>query len=319
VFYSILKSYARLAIKVYCIRIRINQPEVLKWKGPLLLAANHPNSFLDGMIMTTLFEQPVYSLARGDAFKHKRMDRFLRSLQLLPVYRTSEGVQNLEHNYTTFAACRATFEKNGIVLIFSEGRCENEWHLRPLKKGTARLAITSWEQAIPLVVLPLAFNYSSFKNFGKEVHIDFGTPLRREEIIPEDSEGKRFLAFNQQLENQLRNMVYEIEPGDEKTRSEKFPTAFDLTAWLLLLPALAGWLIHAPLYYSCKIYCSLKFRHSGHYDSVQTSLLILLYPFYWLACCLVAWSVFSWAALLFMLLLPITAWAAARLKYVLGW
>jgi len=297
----------------------INRPEVLHSKGPLLLAANHPNSFLDGMIMTTLFEQPVYSLARGDAFRHKRIDSFLRSLQLLPVYRTSEGVQNLEHNYTTFAACRATFEKKGIVLIFSEGRCENEWHLRPLKKGTARLAITSWEQGIPLTVLPTAFNYNSFKSFGKEVHIYFGTPLQPQQIISEDSEGKRLLAFNDQLQQQLSEMVYEIAPEDVQKRHEKFPVRKGLLFWCILLPAIAGWFIHAPLYYGCQLFCRMRFPHSGHYDSVQTSLLILLYPFYLLMICLSLWFIFAWPAIPFIFLLPLTAWAAVRVKQVLRW
>ncbi len=169
--------YARLAIKIYCRRIVINKPEVLKAKGPLLLAANHPNSFLDGIILTTLFDEPVHSLARGDAFKHRWINKLLRRMRLLPVYRTSEGVENLEHNYTTFAACQEAFKENGIVLIFSEGRCENEWHLRPLKKGTARLAISSWQKNIPLNVIPVAFNYSSFKSFGKEVHLFFGETI----------------------------------------------------------------------------------------------------------------------------------------------
>src|SRR6476661_6596224 len=201
------------------------------------------------MIMTTLFDQPVYSLARGDAFRHKRIDSFLRSLQLLPVYRTSEGVHNLEHNYTTFAACRDTFEQNGIVLIFSEGRCENEWHLRPLKKGTARLAITSWEQGIPLTVLPTAFNYSSFKKFGKEVHIYFGTPLDQHRVQSEETEGKRFITFNEQLQQQLKDMVYEMGPDDLEERRQKFPVRKGSSFWLLLLPALAGWILHAPLFY----------------------------------------------------------------------
>ncbi|HEU0064078.1 MAG TPA: 1-acyl-sn-glycerol-3-phosphate acyltransferase, partial [Flavisolibacter sp.] len=126
-FYSLLKLYARLAIKIYCRRIVINHPELLKETGPLLLASNHPNSFLDGIILTTLFDKPLYSLARGDVFKHKRIDQFLRRLQLLPIYRDKEGVKNLGHNYTTFDACQKTFEKNGMVLIFSEGLCENEW------------------------------------------------------------------------------------------------------------------------------------------------------------------------------------------------
>ena len=93
---------------------------------------------------------------------------------MLPVYRVSEGVENLEHNYTTFDACEKLFEKNKIVLIFSEGRCINEWHLRPLKKGTARLALTAWQHNIPLKVLPLGINYSSFRKFGKNMHLNFG-------------------------------------------------------------------------------------------------------------------------------------------------
>ena len=174
--YSFLKLYARLAIKIYCKKILINKPSVLQYKGPLLLACNHPNSFLDGVILTTLFDEPVYSLARGDAFHKRWSDKLLRKLQLLPVYRTSEGVENLGHNYATFEACRRTFEQKGIVLIFSEGGCINEWHLRPLRKGTARLAVTTWKKDIPLQVVPTALNYSSFGRFGKEIHVFFWRP-----------------------------------------------------------------------------------------------------------------------------------------------
>ena len=70
-----------------------------KWlneKGPLLIAANHPNSFLDAIIVSTLFKRPVYSLARGDAFAGKFFTTILTSLNMLPVYRISEGPENLE-------------------------------------------------------------------------------------------------------------------------------------------------------------------------------------------------------------------------------
>ena len=60
-----------------------------------------------------------------------------------------------------------------LYSIFSEGKCINEWHLRPLKKGTARLAISSWEENIPLEVLPVGINYSSFRRFGKNVYYQF--------------------------------------------------------------------------------------------------------------------------------------------------
>jgi 1-acyl-sn-glycerol-3-phosphate acyltransferase len=317
VLYSLLKRYARFAIKIYCTRIVINKPEVLKSKGPLLFASNHPNSFLDGMILTTLLDEPLYSLARGDAFKKNSINKLLRSLKLLPVYRTSEGVENLEHNYTTFNACRETFKEKGMVLIFSEGKCENEWHLRPLKKGTARLSITSWNQNIPLTVLPMAFNYSSFKKFGKEVHLFFGEPIEKERILQEETEGKQLLAFNKQLNTQLQKMVYEIAPADQQTVRKIFCIKRKTSFYFLIVPAIAGWILHALLFYPCKIIAE-RFTSSGHYDSVQASLLLVLYPVYVAALVWFAFLSFSWMALGLILVLPFTAWACVQVKYQLA-
>ena len=80
----------------------INNKEYLSLKGPLLIAANHPNSFLDAIILSTIFKRPVYSLARGDAFVKPFYKKLLLSLNMFPVYRISEGVENLENNYETF-------------------------------------------------------------------------------------------------------------------------------------------------------------------------------------------------------------------------
>ena len=313
-FYALLKIYARLAIRIYCSRIVINKPEVLNSNGPLLLAANHPNSFLDGVIVTTLFDQPVHSLARGDAFKNKWINKFLRSIQLLPVYRTSEGVENLGHNYTTFAACQKTFEENGIVLIFSEGRCENEWHLRPLKKGTARLATTAWQKNIPLKVLPVALNYSSFKKFGKEVHLFFGEEITADAVDARTSHGKQLLDFNSLLQNQLQQLVYEISPKDKARLHHFFPAKRNSAFYLLLVPAIAGFILHTPLFYLCKAFTELRFKNSGHYDSVLTSLLLIGYPFYILAAMIVVYFIQPWLSFLVLIALPFTAWAFVQMK-----
>ncbi len=318
-FYSLVKIYARLAIKVYCRRIVINKPGILKAKGPLLLAANHPNSFLDGIILTTLFDEPVHSLARGDAFKHRWINKLLRRMRLLPVYRTSEGVENLEHNYTTFAACQKTFKERGIVLIFSEGRCENEWHLRPLKKGTARLAISSWQKNIPLNVVPVAFNYSSFKSFGKEVHLFFGEPIEAKTIDMKAPHGKQLLDFNTLLNDQLKPLVYEIDEHDKSKLKKIFSIKKDAWLYFLLVPAAMGFVLHAPLYYLSKQLTEIRYQYSGHYDSVMTSLILLSYPIYLLLFVTGAWLIQPvWGMMLFVFM-PLTAWAAVQVKYQLEW
>lgn len=314
-FFPLLKIYARLALKIYCRNIVINKPEYLEVKGPVLFAANHPNSFLDGVILTTLSKENIYSLARGDVFAKPFFKKLLYRLRLRPVYRTREGTENLAHNYTTFAACHEVFRKKGIVIIFSEGGCLNEWHLRPLKKGTARLAISSWQQDIPLTVIPVGFNYSSFRNFGKNVHINFGNPINHETILSQDSHGKQLGAFNAQLEAQLSELVYEIPIEDTKAVKEKL--IFPVPAWqkLLLFPfAIAGFILHAPLYLLIKALTS-SFFDNDHFDSVVVSMLMLSYPVYYLLLLIVSCFFWGVAGLISTaILLPFLAWSYVRIK-----
>jgi len=315
VVYSLLKIYARLAIKIYCPKIIINKPEVLKSKGPLLLAANHPNSFLDGLILTTLFDQPVYSLARGDAFREGLVKKILLWLKQLPVYRTSEGAENLQQNYSTFEACRKIFNKDGIAIIFSEAACVNEWRLRPLRKGTARLAISSWQQGIALKVLPVGLNYNCFKSFGKQVHIYFGDMIGPDDILKEESSGRQLLLFNQALHGQLEEYVYEEDGDDTAAVLNKFSHKTSLLKTVrLAVPAFAGVLLHLPLFLPVKLFMQLCFKKSDHYDSIMTALLMLLYPLYILLVMLLLFYFVGYWSFVCLLVLPLTARCWTELK-----
>ena len=182
---------------------------------------NHPNSFRCYCLALYL-KYPVYSLTRGDAFKGKKITKILTSLNMLPVYRISEGAENLDNNYFTFDECQNIFRKGGIVLIFSEGRCINEWHLRPLKKGTARLALSAWQQNIPLKILPLGINYSSFRTFGKNLFLNFGNIINKEDINVDLSSGKAVNEFNEKLQQQLQSLVFEIDKNDPEKLKKYF-------------------------------------------------------------------------------------------------
>lgn len=281
-----------------------------------MLAVNHPNSFLDAILLCTLFDQPVYSLARGDAFKNPLVAKILSALKMLPVYRVSEGVENLEENYKTFDLCKEIFRQAGIVLIFSEGRCVNEWHLRPLKKGTARLAISSWEDGIPLVVLPVGINYSSFRSFGKNIRLFFGEPIARQDISLKESQGKAIQALNSILQKQLAPIVFEIPAPDRQQLHDSFYVPQTGAKRLLLfLPSLAGWLLHAPLYYPVKYLVKNNPYSADHYDSLMVCILWLTYPLYLLIIgVLVYLWLPGWFAAVVLITIPATAWSHLQLK-----
>lgn len=314
--YSFVKIIARLALPIYCRDLAINRKELLKHKGPLLLAVNHPNSFLDAIILCTLFDGTVYSLARGDAFKNKTAGKILSLFKMFPVFRVSEGVENMEENYKTFDLCKNIFKQNGIVLIFSEGRCINEWHLRPLKKGTARLAISSWKDEIDLKILPVAINYSSFKKFGKNIKLYFGDMITKEDIDYKDTHGNAIKQFNETLRSQLSEYVFEIKSTDKATLHKTFYVDQPaLKRILLFIPALIGLLVHAPVYYFLKWLGNYLIKEDGHGDSKLIALLFVCYPFFLFAISTLLYSYTqNWLSFLSLLILPFTARAFVQLK-----
>jgi 1-acyl-sn-glycerol-3-phosphate acyltransferase len=289
---------------------------VLKKNGPILIACNHPNSFLDAIILAALFKKPIYSLARGDVFKKKWISRILTSLNILPVFRISEGAENLNTNYDTFAKCREIFKQNGVVLIFSEGLCINEWKLRSLKKGTARLAFSAWEEGIDLTVIPTGINYQSFRSFGKNIQLNFGTPILKNSFNMTESEGANTKLFNEQLKNELKSLVVEINSQEKEIIKNTFHiNQHPIKKSILIIPSFIGKIIHAPLFIPIRKTSWKNFGKMDHYDSVVVGLLFFLYPLYLLLISSIIFVLFGgWYWLLVFLILPFFAWSFIQLK-----
>lgn len=235
---------------------------------------------------------------------------------MLPIYRPSEGVENLSENYRTFDACIELFKRNQIVLIFSEGLCENEWHLRSLKKGTARLAYKCQQENIPLKILPVGINYSSFKRFGKNLFVNLGNILTVNDFDKNLSDGAWNQVFNNTLQQELRPLVYEIKKEDKAKQKELLKIKIPLLSKIfLVIPAAIGWLVHAPLYLPIKYWVNKKYNNSGHVDSMQIVLPLFIYPFYLLLFTILLFFILkTWLVFFLFIILPFTAWSYVQLK-----
>jgi 1-acyl-sn-glycerol-3-phosphate acyltransferase len=139
--YYFIRFFVRLALLIYCRRIRINKKHVLQTRGPLILVSNHPDSFLDAIILASRMKHPVHSLALGeltDLFLFRKMMTILR---IIPVYRMHGKQTGPGRHDKSFAICVDVLLQSGIVLVFAEGISENDWRLKPIKKTTARIAL----------------------------------------------------------------------------------------------------------------------------------------------------------------------------------
>jgi 1-acyl-sn-glycerol-3-phosphate acyltransferase len=203
-----------------------------------------------------------------------------------------------------------------VVLIFSEGLCKNEWHLRPLKKGTARLALSAWEDGIPLKILPVGINYQSFSSFGKNIQLFLGEPITQNDFPGHMLYGKKIGLFNETLKNRLQELVLEIDINDKtKLQQAFFIQQSVLKKVILFIPALLGWFFHGPLYFLIVKAVNKLNTDEAHYDSVITGCLFISYPFYLV---LITWGLnlftdsYCWLFLFF--LLPFLAWACVQVK-----
>lgn len=316
--YRILHPASRAVRPLFIRDLRVHGSELLSERGPIILAANHPNSFLDAILLCSLFDHPVTSLTRGDVFRSGWAKRILHLLHMRPVYRVREGAENLGENYATFQQCETILGNKGIVLIFSEGSCFNEWKLRPLRKGTARLAFQCWHAGIPVRVVPTAINYSSFRSWGKQVHIHFSNPITLADLPTNVSEGTAYQALNQQLLQALAETVYQ---APDKTaldsagyfspkRNWKEPMTF------LLLPlSCIAVVLHAPLYALIHYFGLRWVKDNDHADSIMVALGYILYPIYW--CLLIGLAyiflpAYTWIGMSILSPLSIRAWLLAH-------
>ena len=218
ILHSIFKFWIKATSKFFFDKIEVLGLENLPKDCPVIFACNHPNAFLDSIVMTTCAKRPLYYTARGDFFKSKIANALLRFINILPVYRREEGKELMHKNTETFSDCIEIFKKNGALVIFSEGISENKWELRPLRKGTARLAYEAWNNPVigdKLKVVPVAIHYSSWLKIHPVVYVEFLPNIEKKHFPDSEESGMFNKKFNELLKAILTGRCIMIdESGD---------------------------------------------------------------------------------------------------------
>lgn len=210
--YYWLKYMMRLTLTVFYRRRVFSGFDNVPEKGPVIFACNHPNSFLDAMIIGAFIKRETHFLARSDVFNSPLKLWILSQFKLIPIYRLQEGAENLGKNKDTFDKCHAIFRKGGAVLMFSEGLCIQEMRLRALKKGTARIALEYSKDGSPLTIIPTGLNYLKPMMFREDLLISMDTPFNAADYAADYNENnsKGIQSFNKRLLTGLQNSVIDI-------------------------------------------------------------------------------------------------------------
>jgi 1-acyl-sn-glycerol-3-phosphate acyltransferase len=210
--------------RVFFRRIFYSNLKKVPLEKPLLFVGNHQNSFMDGILVGSYLPQPIHFTMRADMFR-KPFARFcLRELNVSPVYRLEEGLENVHKNLESFDEIYKVLKKNGNFIMFSEGICVQEKRLQKLRKGTARLAFGAEEKfGLDVHIVPVGINYTYPARFRKEVMINFHDSFSIKELkdIYKEHPAKALLAFNEKCHASLLEEVIIVEKPENDWLAEQ--------------------------------------------------------------------------------------------------
>ncbi len=224
--WHILKYYLCFVIRVFFKKFKIKNAHYLQVKGPVIIAMNHPNGFIDPIALTVATYPPrLFYLARGDAFKKGIVSVILESIGIIPIFRIQDGgKEGLKKNDETYERVNALLKKNKKIIIFAEGLCIQERRLRPLKKGVPRMIFGAMDAVdIPnLTVVPVGINYSNPSQFRGNVFFNVGEPIKMSDYYPayKESPAKAMNSFIANLTPKMKELIVNINnPINEKVIS----------------------------------------------------------------------------------------------------
>ena len=177
-FYRAVRALGRFWLWFFFTSVDVRHPERVPPGGAVLLCINHPNTFIDSLLVAGALERKVHYLATAALFRNPLVGRFLRACGAIPVYRRQDDPDKMDRNLDAFEACFRAFREGRLVAIYPEGTTHAEARVQRIKTGAARLAL-GYEAERPreLGVIPVGLNFDARKSFHGRVLISFGAPV----------------------------------------------------------------------------------------------------------------------------------------------
>jgi 1-acyl-sn-glycerol-3-phosphate acyltransferase len=216
-FYSLLQLWiGKLGMPIYFRSIEVTGLENIPKNHPVIFTSNHENALLDALVVIIAMGTQPYSVARASAFKHPLANKFLTKIRMFPVYRMQDGKDNMEKNEELFAKFKDVLLHKKQLLIYPEGDQSMKRRLRPLKKGTFRVAldtIASSDYTLDLKIIPVGVNYEDHLRSRTKLLINFGKPV---DVLPykernEADSLKALIALKDEVQEAIRPLMTDIK------------------------------------------------------------------------------------------------------------
>ncbi len=217
--YKLFRVWANIAIRVFYGKIEVAGLENIPKDVPILIASNHPNGFLEPIIMACLFPRPLHFMVRGDVFRKKWLNPILVNTNQIPIFRFKDGFSELRKNDANLQEAYKVLDKGAAIILFIEGGTQNIKKLRPFQKGLARMASSYLSREggrDDLHILPVAINFVSPFVLRSRVALNIEKPFEAKRYF-DDSDAKttQIKRLTDDLYDQIQPLAFHVS-NDER-------------------------------------------------------------------------------------------------------
>ncbi len=179
-FYLLLKLSLNISFRLFYKRFLVlNKHKELF--GSTIYVSNHPNSFMDPILIGSLNRPIVHFMTRSDVFVWW-LKPILWSAHMLPIYRQQDGMDTKGKNTDVFNKVNSSLKKGRNILIFGEGFTDDTpiRGLKPVKKGSIRMGFgaleaINWSKKI--YISGIGISYTDRNAMGSEFVLDNGPKI----------------------------------------------------------------------------------------------------------------------------------------------
>lgn len=207
----IVRAYLKLGLFFYYKKIYVVNQKFVPKTGSLLLVSNHNNALIDALLIATKSGRFSYFLTRASVFKKPMINAFLRSLNMLPVYRIRDGWSTISNNNSIFSTCSKVLSEKQAVALFPEGNHNVKRSVRNLSKGFTRIVFETFEKYpdTSLDIVPIGLNFQKADAFADSVSIHFGEPIKKQAYYLENTNDS-IVTLKKQVSDAIKQLTTHI-------------------------------------------------------------------------------------------------------------
>ena len=228
--YIVIVWLLRVFSHLFFVEVRSLNPERIPETGPVILAANHPASILDAILLAMHTRRQIHFLAKSGLFRNRVVGALLWWLGAIPVYRASEVKASSMQNVAVFEKVYELFERGGCLGLFPEGRNSPVGKVFNLRTGGARIALGAEERnhfQLGLTIVPAGLTFERRELFMSAVLLRFGPPIvvsDYAEMHRKDPEGA-VQQLTMDLQASIRRQTLHVEDNQISALAENLSEA----------------------------------------------------------------------------------------------